>query len=230
VWGASSAQSAILLLEILPYVKLRPGRHRRYEVLPRTSQRDTNRTAATLDTSAVQQLTGWLGAHRAAWSLEPTSFTLNLSIDTLEDERFLREAAGSLKTHSLAPDSLGFEIAEALCTQHRAQVERFIASCEQLGCFVAIDDFSFDSAVLPLLRSRAVRLVKIDPRLTSAAQRDKLSQATVIAIIQAARVLGIDCSAQGVDSQSTLQWLKTNGCDLAQGPLLAQPQRLDSLG
>ena len=35
-----------------------------------------------------------------------------------------------------APRRLGFEIAEALCTQRRAQVERFITQCEKLGAWV----------------------------------------------------------------------------------------------
>lgn len=219
-----------LRLEVLPFLKLRQAvRTRRYEVLPRPSQREASRPAAALDTSALQQLAGWLGAHRSAWSLEPTSFTLNLSIDTLEDEQFLRDAAAHLKANSIGPDSVGFEIAEALCTQHRAQVERFITSCEQLGCFVAIDDFSFDSAILPLLRSRAVRLIRIDPRLIAAAQRDKLSEALIVATIHAAKVLGIHSAAKGVQSQPSLQWLKSAGCDFAQGPALVQPQRLELL-
>jgi EAL domain-containing protein (putative c-di-GMP-specific phosphodiesterase class I) len=112
-------------------------------------------------------------------------------------------------------------------------VERFIGACEKIGCFLAIDDFSFDSAVLPLLRSRAVRLVKIDAKLTSAIvglQRDKLSEALVTATIHATHVLGVQCVAKGVDSQALLQWLKTAGCDVAQGPALSGPQRLESLG
>jgi len=57
-----------------------------------------------------------------------------------------------------------------------------------------IEDFSFDSQVLPLLRSKAVRLVKIDPKLSSSALKDKLSQALVVATVQAAKVMGIHCA------------------------------------
>jgi EAL domain-containing protein (putative c-di-GMP-specific phosphodiesterase class I) len=92
-----------------------------------------------------------------------------------------------------------------------------------------IDDFSFDSQVLPLLRSKAVRLVKIDPKLTSSVLKDKLCQALVIATVQAAKVLGIHCAAKKVDSQAALQWLTAIGCDFAQGAVLAGTQTLDSL-
>ena len=219
-----------LLLEVQPYVKLRPGgRSRRYEVLVRTPHRDAGRDPAALDAHALQRLFSWLSTNRGAWNLEPTSFTLNLSITTLEDERFPQNVASALKTHGIAPDTVGFEIAEPLCMQRRAQVERFIALCDKIGCFVVIDDFSLDSAVLPLLRSKALRLVKIDPKLTSIALKDKLAQALVVAIAQAVKVLGIHCSAKRVEGQAALQWLTAIGCDFAQGPALSQVQPLDAL-
>ena len=219
-----------LILDIQPFSKLRAGgRMRRYEVLPRIPHRDANRAPAAMDGLALQRLLSWLGSNRAAWNLEPTSFSLNLSISTLEDERFLQQVAQALKANGIAPDNLGFEIAEPLCTQRRAQVERFITLCDKLGCFVVIDDFSFDSSVLPLLRSKALRLVKIDPKLTSAALKDKLSQAMVVAIVQAVKVLGIHCAAKRVESQASLQWLTAIGCDLAQGPALSQVLPIDSL-
>ena len=219
-----------LILDVQPFSKLRPGgRMRRYEVLPRIPHRDANRAPAAMDGLALQRLLSWLGANRSAWNLEPTSFSLNLSISTLEDERFPQQVAQSLKANGIAPDNLGFEIAEPLCTQRRAQVERFISLCDKLGCFVVIDDFSFDSSVLPLLRSKALRLVKIDPKLTSAALRDKLSQAMVVAIVQAVKVLGIHCAAKRVESQASLQWLTAIGCDLAQGPALSQVLPIESL-
>jgi EAL domain-containing protein (putative c-di-GMP-specific phosphodiesterase class I) len=219
-----------IILDVQPFSKLRAGgRMRRYEVLPRMPHRDANRAPSAMDGLALQRLLSWLGSNRSAWNLEPTSFSLNLSISTLEDERFPQQVASSLKANGIAPDNLGFEIAEPLCTQRRAQVERFISLCDKLGCFVVIDDFSFDSSVLPLLRSKALRLVKIDPKLTSAALRDKLSQAVVVAIVQAVKVLGIHCAAKRVESQASLQWLTAIGCDLAQGPALSQVLPIESL-
>jgi EAL domain-containing protein (putative c-di-GMP-specific phosphodiesterase class I) len=228
--AAPAAQSApAVLLEVLPFVKLRSGgRMRWFEVLPRGTPRQ-NRDPAALDVLAVQGLLGWLAEHRDAWTAEPTTFTLNLSIATLEDDRFLRQLSSGLGRSAISPDALGFEIAEPLCTQRRAQVERFISGCERLGCSVVIDGFSFDSAVIPLLRSKAVRLVKMDPRLTVAALKDKLSQALVVAIVQAVKVLGIHCAAQQIDSTHVLRWLTAAGCDLGQGSVLARRVPIEHL-
>ncbi|MDE2261369.1 MAG: EAL domain-containing protein, partial [Gammaproteobacteria bacterium] len=230
--GASRAVAldpSLVTLAMLPFVKLRSGgRTRRFEVLPTGTAREL-RDPAVLDSLAMQRLLSWLGAHRAAWTVEPASFTLNLSIATLEDDAFLKQVAAGLQSNGIAPDTVGFEIAEPLCTQRRAQVERFIAGCDKLGCFVVIDDFSFDSAVVPLLRSKALRLVKIDAKLSGGALRDKLSQAMVVAVVQAVKVLGMHCAAQQVDSQAALQWLTAVGCDFAQGPMLARQQPLEKL-
>jgi EAL domain-containing protein (putative c-di-GMP-specific phosphodiesterase class I) len=226
---ALSLDPSLVTLEMLPFVKLRSGgRTRRFEVLPAGTAREL-RDPATLDSLAMQRLLAWLGANRAAWTTEPASFTMNLSIATLEDDGFLRQVAAGLQSNGITPDTVGFEIAEPLCTQRRAQVERFMAACDKLGCYVVIDDFSFDSAVVPLLRSKALRLVKIDTRLTASALRDKLSQAMVVAVVQAVKVLGIHCAAQQVDSQAALQWLTAVGCDFAQGPMVARQQPLGKL-
>jgi EAL domain-containing protein (putative c-di-GMP-specific phosphodiesterase class I) len=226
---ALALDPSLVTLETLPFVKLRSGgRTRRFEVLPSGTAREL-RDPAVLDSLTMQRLLAWLGSHRAAWTVEPASFTLNLSIATLEDEGFLKQVAAGLQSNGIAPDTVGFEIAEPLCTQRRAQVERFMAGCDKLGCFVVIDDFSFDSAVVPLLRSKALRLVKIDARLTGSALRDKLSQALVVAVVQAVKVLGMHCAAKQVDSQASLQWLTAVGCDFAQGPMLAKQQPLETL-
>jgi EAL domain-containing protein (putative c-di-GMP-specific phosphodiesterase class I) len=228
--AAAPLSDASLILEVLPFAKLRPGgQTRRFQVVARTSPRETQRNPAALDALILQQLLGWLAAHRTAWNSQPTSFTVNLSIATLEDQRFVQKIAAALNAHGIAAETLGFEIAESLCTQRRAQVERFITQCEKLGAWVAIEDFSFDSQVLPLLRSKAVRLVKIDAKLTSSALKDKLSQALVVAAVQAAKVMGIHCAAKRVDSQAALQWLTAIGCDFAQGAALSPAHLLEAL-
>src|SRR5215468_9771836 len=214
--------------EVVPFGKLRAGgQTRRFQVTARVT--GNMRDPAAQDALVLQRLMGWLAAHRAAWNSQPTGFTLNLSIATLEDERFAQKLATTLHSHGIAGDTFGFEIAEALCTQRRAQVERFITQCEKVGAWIVIDDFSFDSQVLALLRSKAVRVVKIDTKLTSSALKDKLCQAMVVATVQAAKVLGIHCAAKKVDSQAALQWLTAIGCDFAQGAALAAPQSLESL-
>jgi EAL domain-containing protein (putative c-di-GMP-specific phosphodiesterase class I) len=215
-------------IDLVPFAKLRAGgQNRRFQVQPRGG---ANRDSAAVDEQTLQQLIAWLAGQRQLWSSVPTSFTVNLSVATLEDERFLGRIGAALNTHGISAETLGFEIAESLCSQQRAKVERFITQCEKLGAWIAIDDFSFDSQVLPLLRSKALRLLKLDARLTAAALRDKLSQAMVVATVQAAKVLGIHCSAKKADPQASLQYLTAIGLDYAQGSALSRPVPLEAIG
>jgi EAL domain-containing protein (putative c-di-GMP-specific phosphodiesterase class I) len=237
--GAVSAQPAAaeapqsdpnLILEVVPYARLRSGgQTRRFQIQARLSPRVAQCDPAVLDALILQRLLDWLAAYRALWTSQPTCFTLSLSIATLEDERFAQKLSAELNAHGIAAETLGFEIAETLVTQRRAQVERFITQCDKLGTQVVIDDFSFDSQVLPLLRSKAVRLVKIDPKLTAVALKDKLAQALVIATVQAAKVLGIHCAAKRVDTPASAQWLGAIGCDFGQGAALSGPKSLEAL-
>jgi len=78
-----------------------------------------------------------MGSNRAA--LEPGAdqpLPLNLSISTLEDERFPQFVASNLRQRN-RPGQYRLRIAEPLCLQRRAHVERFITLCDKLGCFVS---------------------------------------------------------------------------------------------
>lgn len=94
---------------------------------------------------------------------------------------------------------------------------------------MVLDDFTFDTRALGVLRSRAVRLLKLDSRLTTNAMRDRLSQAVVIAIAQAAKVLGLHWVAKRVESDAARDWLAAVGCDFAQAPSSEKARPLDSL-
>lgn len=237
-------QAADLILDVQQLTQLRSGgRTRRYEVLAR-SRRDAARKqvpaqfvapaargpeGAALDSLVLKQLLTWLGANPVVWEAEPASFSINLSIGALEDVQFLQRLPADLARTGVAAQCIGFEVSEQACSQCPAQVERFVASCEKIGCFVVLDNFSLAPCALQLLRSPVLRLVKIDARLTSSALQDKLSQALVVAIAQACKVLGIHCVAKNVESQAAMQWLTGVGCDLAQGFVLDRPMPLESL-
>jgi EAL domain-containing protein (putative c-di-GMP-specific phosphodiesterase class I) len=237
-------QAADLLLDVQQLTQLRSGgRTRRYEVLAR-SRRDTARKqvpaafvaaavrgpeGAALDSLVLKQLLTWLGENPVVWDAEPASFSINLSIGAIEDAQFLHRLPADLARTGVAAQCIGFEISEQACAQCPAQVERFIATCEKIGCFLVLDNFSLAPQALQFLRSPALKLVKIDARLSSSALQDKVSQALVVAMAQACKVLGIHCVAKRVESQAAMQWLTGVGCDLAQGFVLDRPLPLESL-
>lgn len=226
-------------------IKLRSsGRTRRYEILAR-SQRDAHRNevpaafvadsargkdGSALDALVVERLLSWLGVHgEAIWDSEPASFSVNLSLGAIEDEGFPKRIQEWMDKHNVPAEYVGFEITESACVQSKAAVQRFVEAIETMGCFLVIDNFSLDSDVFEFLGSKALRHVKLDPKLTAAAMKEKLPQALVVAILQACKVLGVHCVAKKIESQSSMQWLTAVGCDFAQTFSLQKPLPLESL-
>lgn len=226
-------------------LKLRSsGRTRRYEILLR-SNRDTDPVdeapravleradaedaAGELDRHVLGELVRWMVEHRDALEREPASFTLNVSAGALRNAAFLDGALGMLREAHLNPRLIGFELREGLCRMWPREAERFVKTCSRNRLQVVIDDFTFHSDVLTLLRYQAVKLLKIDPVLTVSALSDKVAQAKVVAITQASKVLGTHCVAKRIESATARQWLAAIGVDFAQGYLLEGPLPLTEL-
>jgi EAL domain-containing protein (putative c-di-GMP-specific phosphodiesterase class I) len=231
-------------LHVQQLMKLRSGgRTRRYEVLVRGKNSaagdamdetlvralSLTESAGAIDRLVVASLAKWLKANPAVWNTDPSSFSVNLSLGSLLDPAFARFVTQCLQSSGVAPDTIGFEIPEAAFLKHRDAVVRFIAECEKVGCYIVIDDFTLHHDVVPFLSSRAMRVIKINPTLTTAAMTDRLSQAVVIAISQASKVLGLHCVAKRIDSTAARQWLAAVGIDFAQGYVLEDPRPIETL-
>lgn len=230
-----------LVLSVQQLTKLRPGgRTKRFEVLVRTRQDPGAVEAAAdilklfgeksdVDGFVISRLFTWLREHPEERERDSLTFSINLSNRALHDDGFADKIALGLRRSGAPAGSIGFELAESSCVQHRPQAERFVAACEKLGCFLVLDDFTLDTRALSFLGSKSLKLLKVDARLTNGAMKDKLSQALVIAISQAAKVLGVHCAAKKLESQMVRRWVTAIGFDFAQGMLLDGPQSIDTL-
>lgn len=220
------------------------GRTRRYEVLLRGSQSANGKvelpqalvvaaeqpnSGGQLDRAVLAELCRWLIQHRPQFDVEPAAFSINLSTGALLDNAFPAFVARTLREARLNPRLIGFEIREQQCRAFPGAVQDFVARCEAIGCYVVLDDFTFHSDVLGLLRARAVRMLKICSSLTLEGLRDKVSQAQVAAISQGSRVLGIHSAAKRIETPQARQWLAAVGIEFAQGYLFESPVPLADL-
>jgi EAL domain-containing protein (putative c-di-GMP-specific phosphodiesterase class I) len=183
------------------------------------------RTIAT----RLRELTEWLVAHRQTLEHVPLSFSIAIDAAALAAEELPDAIAECVQPAHIRPGTVGFEIAEALCLRYRSHAARLFRKFETLGCALVLDDFVLDSSALELLRSKTLRLLKVHAGLIAGVSRDRLCQARAVAIAQAAKVLGIHCSAKGVEDQATCRWLAWAGFELAEGPLFERPLSLTSL-
>ena len=235
----------IFELHVQQLVKLKgSGGTRRFEVLVRDAQADNEFGVAPdrvlqdvhdpsansdLDRIVLEHLIIWLGDNRAVWENDPSSFSINLGMGTIADPKFAGFVAQTLKTHKVSAKAIGFEITEKSCVEQVRDVDMFVQACEKIGCHVVLDDFTLHHNSLRWLGSSALKFLKLDPKITAVAMKDRVPQALVVAIAQASKVLGLSCVAKRVDTPAVRDWLSAVGLDYAQGFLLDQPRALIQL-
>ncbi|HEX6638806.1 MAG TPA: EAL domain-containing protein, partial [Steroidobacteraceae bacterium] len=183
-----------------------------------------------LDRIVVEKLVAWMGEHRDVWEGDPASFSVNVGMGTIADPKFASFVATTLKSHKVPAKALGFEISEKSCVEQARDVDSFIQACEKIGCHVVLDDFTLHHNSMRWLGSPALKFLKLDPKISAAAMKEKVAQALVVAITQASKVLGLSCVAKRVDTPAVRDWMSAVGLDYAQGFLLDQPRPLLKLG
>lgn len=228
-------------LLVQPLARLRSSaRTRRYEVLLRSrTEGGTGAPQALLraarehgldsmlDRRVVSQLLAWLVKHRTLWKADPPLFSVNLSAASIAEEHFFRFVDLCMRKAALPAGLIGFEITESACRQKPECASRAIGAFRALGCPVVIDDFSMHSDVLPLLTQPGIRLVKLDPQLTTGALGDRLREARVVAVVQAMRVLGMQSVAKRVEDEAEREWLTALGVDFVQSFRFQPPETLE---
>jgi diguanylate cyclase (GGDEF)-like protein/PAS domain S-box-containing protein len=163
-------------------------------------------------------------------SARVTSYTVNLSGQSLGDESFLEYTLGALEETGVDPRRICFEITETAAIANLSSALRFISGLRGLGCRFVLDDFGAGFSSFAYLKNLPVDLLKIDASFTHQLPKDRIQRALVESILQLARVLGMRTIAEGVEDEETLEILRQAGVDYAQGFCLHRPSPLvDSL-
>jgi predicted signal transduction protein with EAL and GGDEF domain len=118
---------------------------------------------------------------------------------------------------------LELEITESLLMADESAAALAVRAVRELGVHVAIDDFGTGYSSLAYLKHFPIESLKIDRSFVADLGRDSNDAAICAAIIAMGRQLGLKIVAEGVETQSQLQFLTTHGCTLAQGFYIAKP-------
>jgi diguanylate cyclase len=92
-----------------------------------------------------------------------------------------------------------------------------------LGVGLSIDDFGTGYSSLSYLRRFPVDTLKIDQSFVSAMQRERENWAIVSTVVVLGRNLRLQVVAEGVETLSQLEKLRSIGCDAAQGYFFSKP-------
>ncbi len=115
------------------------------------------------------------------------------------------------------------EITESVFVTDLTAARSSVNRIRQLGCKIALDDFGTGYSSLSYLTRFPPDRLKIDRSFIANVDRSESDAAIVKAIVSLAKTLDLFVTAEGIEREGQLQWLKSFGCDEAQGYLLAKP-------
>jgi EAL domain-containing protein (putative c-di-GMP-specific phosphodiesterase class I) len=169
-------------------------------------------------------------AQYAEWSragIAPRSYSVNVSVQQLKDQNFPKLVQKSLQQHGIQPGCLEIELVESVLAD--AEVEQSLAAVTRLGVRLALDDFGTGYSSLNYLRRYPVHTVKLDRSFLDEVPQNDPAGALVESVITMAHTLGKRVTAEGVETGEQLDFLRTRGCDSAQGFYLARPMSAAAL-
>ncbi len=214
---------------------------RRYEVLLRSGSDDNaapqamlkaavdNGLGSMIDRRVVTELVGWLVRHPDVWQQHAVMFSVNLTTTALHDEHFIKFVGLCLAKSTLPKAMIAFEVDVATAVKMAGRLGEVAAALDRLGCPLVLDDFSLKTECFDLLRLPGVRYVKLAPEITHKMRTDKLAQASITAVVQMARVLGMHTVAKRMETAAEQEWLTALGVDFVQSHSMSPPASIDSL-
>ena len=151
---------------------------------------------------------------------------VNVSASLIGDPSFGASAVRAMGEHTHV---LGIEITETAVIE---DPEAALANLELLadaGVRIAIDDYGSGMSSLAYLKRLPAHELKIDKLFVSGLTQSHRDPLLVRSTIDLAHGLGMEVTAEGVETPSALALLRVMGCDLVQGYLLACPMPLADL-
>ena len=169
-------------------------------------------------------------ADATSWrSARPLRVSVNVSSRQLVDPEFADTVARVLRESGLAPSRLQIEITESSILEQRGPTLATLQALRRLGCGVAIDDFGTGYAALTALRWLPANALKLDRSFVANLTEEPADRTIAGGLISIAHGLGLEVTAEGIETREQLAFLRTQHCRLGQGYLLAKPTPAEEL-
>ena len=160
-----------------------------------------------------------------AWHLAgmPLRLSVNLSVQQLQHEGWLGVVEEALTSSGLPPRYLDLEITESVIISHPERAVDTLVKLQQRGISITVDDFGTGYSSLSYLARLPIQSLKIDQRFVRGLDRNKSDETITQAIIALSHSLGLRVIAEGVETAAQFAFLKSLGCEEAQGYLISHP-------
>jgi len=170
-------------------------------------------------------------ACKATYELQQSGYAglnvaVNISAVQFTDGNLLPLINKALKDSKLNPEFLELEITESAVMHDPEEVINSLHELSAFGMSLAIDDFGTGYSSLAYLKRFPVNTLKIDRAFITDISSDNDDVAIVEAVLGLGKHFNMKVVAEGVEDEEQLQFLKAQGCEIAQGFYISKPMNV----
>lgn len=169
--------------------------------------------------TACAQLKDWAESPRT----RDLQISINVSARQFRQPDFVEQIRGCLERTGILPSLLKLELTESVVLENIDDVIDRMQQIKALGIMFSLDDFGTGFSSLSYLKRLPLDQVKIDQSFVRDITSDPNDDAIVRAILAMSRSLGIQVIAEGVETETQLDFLRSSGCVHFQGYLFGKP-------
>lgn len=154
----------------------------------------------------------------------PLRIAVNISPRQFVQPDFPQRVRQTLAHSGADASRLVLEITENVLLHDPAQAAAHMIELKALGVRFSIDDFGTGYSSLAYLKRLPLSEIKIDRSFIAGLPDDSNDAALTKTILLLAQEMELEVVAEGVETESQLEWLRTHGCRVIQGYLLGRPE------
>lgn len=158
----------------------------------------------------------------ASWP-QDIMIAVNVSPVQFRDQALPLRISAAVDGAHFQPGRLELEITESVLLSDSDDSLRILQTLKAAGLRIALDDFGTGFSSLSYLRRFPFDKLKLDRSFLADIGRSKEAEAIIRAAGEMGRALAMTTTAEGVETQEQLLWLRQNGWTQAQGYLIARP-------
>jgi diguanylate cyclase (GGDEF)-like protein len=151
------------------------------------------------------------------------TLAVNISPPQLRNPSFASRVFDLLAETGMRAEDLELEITEGILLEDEHVTTETLRKCRDAGIKIALDDFGTGYSSLNYLKQYAVDRIKIDRSFINQLADGGVSVAIVQAMVTLAHAMGIEVTAEGVETEEQRQILAAMGCNTFQGYLFSPP-------
>ncbi|NMB56138.1 MAG: EAL domain-containing protein [Leptolinea sp.] len=169
---------------------------------------------------ACTQMKIW---HEQSLSSRMLFINVNISGRQFAQIDFVQKLGGILARTGLNPTALKLEITESVLLENQQAESELFTSLKKMGVHLQIDDFGTGYSSLSYIQHIPVDVIKIDRSFIQEVGNGRKYVELISAIIRMAQSLGMETTAEGIETAYQLDVLRDLGCNYGQGFYLSRP-------